>query len=169
MKEDKSVLKEKINGLLKTLESKNGLERKEAREQLVKYGRKVIGFMENEHKNENIIYRREILKTLQQISDSSSIPIFIEALEDEESDIRWVAAEGLIKIGPESIEPLLKALVKNSESVFLCAGAHHILYDLKKNNTLPFGFQADKLLSALKNPGWSGNVKTTAYELLDKV
>lgn len=167
MKEDSAELQFKILELLKFLHSKNGLERKEAREQLVKHGRKAIRFMENEHKNENIIYRWEILKTLQQISDSSSIPIFINALEDEESDIRWVAAEGLINLGPETIEPLLKALVKNSESVFLSAGAHHVFHDLKKKGMLPFNFPVDKLLSALKNPGWSGNVKTTAYELLD--
>jgi hypothetical protein len=125
--------------------------------------------MENEHKSENSIYRWEILKTLQQISDSSSIPIFIEALEDEESDIRWVAAEGLIKLGAESINPLLKALVKDSDSVFLCAGAHHVFHDLKKKNMLPVGFHADKLLTALKNPGWSGNVKTTAYKMLNNL
>lgn len=165
---DKNNLEANIQELIQTLNSEKGLERKQAREKLVKYGRKALPFLENELKDENLKYRWEILKTLQQISDASSIPIFIEALEDEESEIRWVAAKGLINVGTESVEPLLKALVKDSESIFVCGGAHHVFHDFKKKNLLPAGFPIDKLLSALKNPGWSGNVKTVAYELLDK-
>jgi len=155
-----------IQELIDALGSKNGMERKEARKKLVKKGREVVDYLKSEHQDPNVVYRREVMKTLQQIGDSSSIPIFIQALEDEESEIRWIAAEGLISLGTESIEPLLKALVKNSESIFVCSGAHHVFHEFKKKNRLPVGFQADKLLSALKNPGWSGTVKTTAYELL---
>ena len=166
------ALQEKALELITILGSKNGLERKESRKKLVKMGKQVVKFLEQEYENinedKNETFRWELIKSLQQIGAPSSIPIFIKALEDEESDIRWLAAEGLINVGVDSIEPLLKELVKNSDSIFVCAGAHHVFHDFKKKRILPVGFPVDKLLSALKNPGWSGNVKTTAYEILEK-
>ncbi|MCW8816397.1 MAG: HEAT repeat domain-containing protein, partial [Ignavibacteriaceae bacterium] len=113
------------------------------------------------------IYRWEAVKTLEEISDPLSIPLFIQAMEDEKSDVRWLAAKGLIKLGKLSIKPLLKTLEKKSDSVFVLEGAHHVFYDLKENKMLPKDFPIDKLLSALKNPEWVESVKPVAYEILN--
>ncbi len=41
-----------------------------------------------------------------------AIPLFIRALEDEQSGVRWIAAKRLIKLGKLSVEPLLKAKIE---------------------------------------------------------
>ena len=57
----------------------------------------------------------------------AAIPDLIEALQDEVFDIRWLAAEALIAIGKESIEPLLRAVINQSNESFLREGAHHVI------------------------------------------
>jgi len=158
-----------IQQLLKTLGSKNGMERKKAREGLVAKGDNIIGFLIELVNHPKHIYRWEALKTMKEFEDPITIPLFIQALEDDESDVRWIAAEGLIKLGILSIEPLLKTLIEKSDSIFVLAGSHHVFYDLKKIKKLPADFPIDKLLSALRNSGWMESVKLTAYELLNKL
>ncbi len=63
------------------------------------------------------------------IANRSSIPMAIRMLEDSDGDIRWMAAETLIKIGRVSIRPLIKALIDDS-SYYLRKGAHHVLSEL---------------------------------------
>ncbi len=152
--------------ILETLCCENGMERKKARKKLVAKGKNVIKYLKDLVNHPKHIYRWEALKTMEEIGDPASIPLFIEALEDDESDIRWIAAEGLIKLGAQSIRPLLNALIEKSDSIFILAGAHHVFYDLKKAGKLPKDFPIDKLLFKLKSPEWKGSVKPLADELL---
>ncbi len=158
-----------IQQLLKTLGSKNGIEREKAREKLVAKGKDMLDFLMELLNHPKHIYRWEALKTMVEIGDPISIPLFIQALEDDESDVRWIAAEGLIKLGFQSIKPLLKTLIEKSDFIFVLAGTHHVFYELKKTEKLPEGFPIDNFLSALKSPGWKGSVKPMAYEILNNL
>ncbi len=55
-------------------------------------------------------------------------------MQDDLFDVRWLAAEGLVRIGSKAAEPLLKALIEHPDSLWLREGAHHILHDLPKGN-----------------------------------
>ena len=154
--------------LIKSICSKNGQERQKARAALVEKGNRSIDFLMELLNSPKHIYRWEAIKTIEEINDPESIPIFLDALEDEKSDIRWIAAEGLINLGILSVEPLLKRLVEKSEAVFVLEGAHHVFIDLKKNKMLPDDFPIDKLLLALKDTDWVENIKSIAHELLKK-
>ncbi|HED08054.1 MAG TPA: HEAT repeat domain-containing protein [Ignavibacteria bacterium] len=156
-----------VKKLIECLCCDDGMERKKAREELVAKGKNIVDFLMELLNNPKHIYRWEALKTMEEIGDPISIPMFIKALEDDESDVRWIAAEGLIKLGMKSIKPLLKTLIEKSGSIFVLAGIHHVFYDLKKIEELPAGFPIDKLLSALKDPECSENIRPMAYELLN--
>ncbi|VAW17010.1 PBS lyase HEAT-like repeat domain protein [hydrothermal vent metagenome] len=158
-----------VRQLLKTLGSKNGLEREKARGELVAKGKNMVDYLTGLLNHPKHIYRWEALKTMKEIGDPASIPLFIRSLEDDESDIRWIAAEGLIKMGVQSVKPLLKILIEKSGSIFILAGAHHVFYSLKKAEKVPAGFPVDKLLSTLKNPEWNGSVKPLAFRLLSSL
>ncbi len=158
-----------VQQLLKNLGSKNGIEREKARGELVAKGKNMVDYLTGLLNHPKHIYRWEALKTIKEIGDPSSIPLFIQSLEDDESDIRWIAAEGLIKMGVQSIKPLLKILIEKSGSIFILAGAHHVFYDLKKTGRFPAGFPVDKLLSTLKSPEWNGSVKPMAFKLLNSL
>jgi len=158
-----------MHELIIKLGSDNGFEREKARKTLVKIGRDSIDFLMELLSHPKHIYRWEAVKTLEEIGDPVSIPLLIGALEDDKSDVRWLAAKGLIKLGKFSIEPLLKILEQKSDSVFVLEGAHHVFFDLRENKVLPKDFPTDKLLSALKNPEWVESVKPLAYKILNSL
>jgi HEAT repeat protein len=55
-------------------------------------------------------YRLELSKIVQTIADTRSIHALVELLTDQEPEIRWIAAEGLVKIGRKSIIPVLRSI-----------------------------------------------------------
>jgi HEAT repeat protein len=158
--------KSDMQELIIKLGSDNGIEREKARKLLVKIGRDSIDFLMELLSHPKHIYRWEAVKTLEEIGDPISIPLFIQALEDDKGDVRWIAAKGLIKLGSLSIKPLLKILEQKSDSVLVLEGAHHVFFDLREMKLLPKGFPVAKLLSALKNPEWVESVKPLAYQIL---
>ncbi len=101
-----------------------------ARENFVKENKKILPVMHKLIKSDYKIIRKEAIKIIELIAHKSSIPEAINMLEDMESEIRWIAAETLIRIGRDSIKPLLDALVANGVSYYLRQGAHHVLSEL---------------------------------------
>jgi HEAT repeat protein len=106
-----------------------------ARKKLVKMGRAILPRLHNLLSIEDNVLRWEVAKVIELIGEKESIPVFIELLEDSDSGIRWIAADGLINIGRDSIMPVLKSIInKKKESYFLRLGAHYILTELFNPN-----------------------------------
>jgi HEAT repeat protein len=80
--------------------------------------------------------RWEAAKTLAQIPTATASKRLVEALGDEESDVRWVVGEALIALGSSAVKPLLEALTKSDLPVGFYQGAHHVLQALKKESDL---------------------------------
>jgi HEAT repeat protein len=82
----------------------------------------------------------EAAKIVELIADRRSIPFLINLLDDKEFEIRWIAVEGLIKIGRRAILPLLKSIRDGKSTFIFNKGAHHVLLSLLKEdekNKLP--------------------------------
>lgn len=70
--------------------------------------------------------QKEIESIICVVADKKSIPALINLLDDNDYEIRWIAAEGLIRIGRMSIPPLLRTI--NDGKHFSHPGkAHHVL------------------------------------------
>jgi len=164
----KKIKDTEIKKLIDSLKSNDGLKRQNAREELVKIGKDSIDYLAELLSSPKHIYRWEAAKTLAEIGDTNTIPLLIQALEDDVVGIRWIAAEGLIKLGKQSIKPLLETLTKKSDSVFILEGVHHVFYDLREKNELPKGFPTEKLLSSLKNSEWAASAIPLVIDLLKK-
>jgi hypothetical protein len=100
------------------------------KEDFVKQGEKILPVMYKLLKSDYKTTRREAMKVVELIAHKSSVPVAIDMLEDRESEIRWIAAETLIRIGRYSIKPILEALVANGMSYYVRKGAHHVLSEL---------------------------------------
>ena len=105
-----------------------------ARETLVKMGKTIIPQMHKLLDSENDLLRMEAAKIVELIADRRSIPFLLRLLDDTIFDIRWIAAEALIKIGRQSICPLLKSIHDGKSSYIFHRGAHHILLGLVSEN-----------------------------------
>jgi len=158
-----------LDRLIEDLGNDDGMKRKKARKMLVNHGNQAIEALTKLVDHPKHIYRWEALKSLEEIGSPLSIPIFIRALDDDHSDVRWLAAEGLIKGKRKSLKPLLELILENSDSVFVLSGAHHVIHKLHSDNLLPEGFPAKKILSLLKNPGWEESLKILVHQTLKEI
>jgi hypothetical protein len=117
--------------------------------------------------SENGHIRLEALKVVKYIADRRSIPVLIYLLDDSETGIRWVAAEGLVNIGRSCIRPLLRSIRDRKNPAFLYKGAHHVL------NSLLYGDEKEKLqtlLLSLDNYHQLGGISPVlAYEALETI
>jgi len=123
-----------INALIADLGSKDGLVRVRARLALVTIGRKAVVALREALTSKEEWKRWEAAKALGQISDPSAIGALVRSLEDEMFDVRWLAAEGLIAIGPRALVPLLRQLTKQPDSLWLREGAHRILHSIDRKD-----------------------------------
>jgi HEAT repeat protein len=117
--------------LINQLEDKNRQTRQRARLELINAGENVLPFLTGALSKANSSLRWQIAKTLSLMKIPEVIPVLIDLLrENEYFDVRWLAAEGLIKMGRQSLAPLLRSLTKYTDSVWLRDGAHHVLRSL---------------------------------------
>jgi nucleotide-binding universal stress UspA family protein len=157
---------ETIDSLVGDLASDDGIVRVKARKSLVAMGKQVVGPLIEALKSKKNWVRWEAAKTLAEINDPSATQSLVNALEDDEFDVRWLAAEGLIHIGAKTMEPLLKALMERPDSLWLREGAHHILHDLRETN---FKESVKPVLAALEDVQPSLEVASAAEEALDVI
>jgi HEAT repeat protein len=142
-------LTESIASVIPDLSEMNNYQKKvNARRYLVEMGKAILPQLNNLLLSKNIRLRREASKIIEIIGDKESIPVLINLLEDDEGSIRWIAAEGLIHIGRESIVPLLKKIIENGDDTYLKMGARHAFLQLFNDNE-KVHFQP--LLQSLKN------------------
>jgi len=124
-----------LNKLTKELlDSEDYTRKHNARITLVNKGKKVIPHMLRMLSSNNRLHRMEAAKVIELVADKSSIPLMIKLLNDQVFDIRWIAAQGLIRIGRKSIKPLLKSVCSCKNSLFLDNRAHHVLNMLLYEN-----------------------------------
>jgi hypothetical protein len=121
--------------LIKELcDDNNFKEKHNARSTLVKMGKKIIPEMHKLLTSRNVLIRKEAAKVVELIADLRSIPFLINLLNDPDFEIRWIASEGLIRIGRKSLRPLLKAISSGKNSLFLGRSAHQVLIGLLHEN-----------------------------------
>lgn len=124
-----------LTSLIKeSLGSKNSVKKLAARSKLVRMGKTIIPKLHRLLNSENALLRMEAAKIVELIADTRSIPFLINLLNDKEFEIRWIAAEGLIKIGRRAILPLLKSIRDGKSTFILNKGAHHVLLSLLNEN-----------------------------------
>jgi hypothetical protein len=97
-----------------------------ARNYLVHMGKRILSQMNILLTSKNISLRKEAAKIIKMIGDKESIPVLINLLDDDDSGIRWIAADGLVNIGRDTIVPLLETITKNTDTYYVRLGAYHV-------------------------------------------
>jgi HEAT repeat protein len=121
-----------IETLVKCLLSENCVERQDARQKLVKIGKPIIPYLVGLQYSKDRRIGWESIKTIAEIAHPDGIPVLINGLENDDPNIRWLAAEGLIQIGEASVVPVLRALEMRWNSKQLREAAYHVLRGLKE-------------------------------------
>ena len=124
----------------------NGLAHRSARHArrlLVKLGEASVPPLVDALRDHDPRVRWEAAKALAEIASpanahsKAAAKALVDALEDEEPGVRWLAAEALVFLGRASLDPLLHALLRDSGSVWLREGAHHVLRVIGRGEVAP--------------------------------
>lgn len=117
-----------VSELVARLSSKHGVTRIRARESLVGLGSAATSELLTALADPRVQVRWEAAKALAEIADPRSADTLVETLRDEDFGVRWLAAEGLIRLGRKGLVPLLEALARGLVSERFRAGAHHVIH-----------------------------------------
>jgi HEAT repeat protein len=170
---DNSVRSNKVNtetisSLIADLGSKDGIVRVRARKSLVAIGKPSVDPLVEALASKKKLVRWEAAKAIGQIGNPTATLALVRALEDEMFDVRWLAAEALITVGKEALVPLLKALIKDLDSIWLREGAHHVFHDLARGKSDLRGV-LQPVLAALEDIEPVLEVPLAAKEALNKL
>lgn len=114
--------------LIAKLSSKDGVTRMHARKMLVELGPAATPELVKWLSDPRVQLRWEATKALAEIADPEAAGALIVELKDEDFGVRWLAAEGLVRLGPDGLIPLLEALSRRLVSERFRAGAHHVIH-----------------------------------------
>jgi HEAT repeats len=149
--------------LIQTLGSHDGVERRQARQRLVALGRHVTMPLTELLTSSNPHARWEAAKALVELRDPRAAPALVQALEDDNFAVRWLAAGALVALGRDALIPLLEALERGSDSVWMREGAHHVLHTLIRDGVAD---EALPVLEALQDIEPVLEVPIAAYNVL---
>jgi len=157
-----------LESLMKMLASKQGLIRQKARKSLVAIGNRAVPSLIEALGNSRLKQVRwEAAKTLGTIGDPRSILPLVKALEDDNADVAWLAAEALKQFKKAAWPLLLKPLLEHGEkSALLCQGVHHVLLKQKEDG---FNDLLTMLLSALNFGADPEAIPLAAYDILKRL
>lgn len=110
--------------------------------------------------------RHEALKALVNLADPAAADLFAECLGDEESDCRWLAAEGLAALGEEGLRRTLTLLLEFPRTDPLLRALHHVLSESQKS-----GFEdvVAPVLRAFQGPVPQDELPAAAHRALDEL
>jgi uncharacterized protein (DUF302 family) len=137
-----------IQSLIMKLSSNDEILRIHSRESLVKIGKPAIPQLVEALMRGSHWLRWEAAKTLGEIENPTAAPALVEALKDEEFDVQWLAAAGLIKMKAGGVESLLHALMTEADLPRIRDGAHHVIRELIKGELREY---LTPVLSALES------------------
>jgi HEAT repeat protein len=159
--------KETVTRLIASLGDKKPGTRVEARHSLEKMGDEAVPSLLDALKKGNDTARWEAAKALGHMKRKEAAAGLVGALNDEQYEIQWVAAEGLIALGHDCLVPLLRELEEHPESVNLRQAAHHVLHDLERKRLLDK--HTAPVLDALRMLGAGTTVPAVAREALESL
>jgi HEAT repeat protein len=151
--------------LVNQLHATNGITRMQAREKLICIGKPAVPALVRALSSDDPQLRWQVVKVLDDIRDISAIPNLVESLKDESESVRWTASTALLKYKRATLPYIFQALMRDSDSVWLRRGIHHILHVMKDSGELT----ATELtvFDALENVEPSASVPWAAQKALE--
>jgi HEAT repeat protein len=160
--------KANLESLIHTLASKDGLAREKARHSLVRAGEPAVPLLVRALQESPVDQVRwEAAKALGMMRDARAIPVLVQALEDYDADVAWLAAEALQKFKKAAWPALLHALIQyGAESAALRQGAHHVF---RRQRAEGFEDLIAALLKALNTETLPEAITMAAHQILERM
>jgi HEAT repeat protein len=128
--------RDNIDQLVADLGSKDATKRLDARATLIEMGSPAVPALLDSLDASHQHLRWEVARTLAEIADPVAADRLVEALGDEDTDVRWVVGAALISLDRHAVKPLLHKLTQSDLPDGVYPGAHHVFHDLAHHDDL---------------------------------
>lgn len=157
-----------LKSLMEMLENKDGLIRQKARILLVEMGDAAVMPLSEALTHSKLDHTRwGAAKALGEIVDVRSIPALVNALEDTDSDVAWLAGLALKKFEKAAWKILLQKLIESGvDSVRLRNGTRHVFSGQKSEG---FNDLLDELMTSLEDTALPEASAIVATEMLKRM
>lgn len=122
---------QQIPELIAELGEADPFKRQHARLLLVQRTQESIPVLLEALNSQNVHVRWGAVQALGEIHDPETASALADMLMDDDIGVRWAATESLIRMGRQSLKPMLENFIKNFDSPWLREGVHHVLHVLK--------------------------------------
>lgn len=129
-------LQEKIAKLISDLHDADGLKRMRARMALIHIGWEAVPDLIRVVEDETGTARWEAIEALEKIRDPTAAAALVDALHDDDPNIRWAASNALIELDRACLRQVLEALTRDFGSAAFREVTHHILHVLNDRGRL---------------------------------
>lgn len=134
-----------MSDLRAELSNPSSVERRRARVALIELGNEAVPTLVDALSDSRQLVKQEAINALEAIGDDAAAQGLVQALEDEDFGIRWLAAEALAHLGPAGLRPVLTALAHENGPSWIRDGAQHVLHFYTGDLNKPL----EQLLNAL--------------------
>lgn len=125
-----------VSGLIEALGSTDALHREAARRKLIDGGAQIVEHLAAYVNDHRPIVRWEVLKVLLEIESPAAVALLIRMLADDNSSIRWAAAEKLAAVPATALPLLIKILAEDDYSGHFRIAAARLLARWQSENGL---------------------------------
>jgi hypothetical protein len=111
---------------------------------LVRLGSLAVPALIQKGRSSSAHIRWNCARALGEIHDLRALPVLVDALQDNDHSVAWMAAKGLVQFGRDSLKPVLELLMSASMTPWLAETASYVLTSYAHRNA-----QAKKILDPL--------------------
>lgn len=101
---------------------------------LVRLGSLAVPALIQKSKSSSAHIRWNCVRGLGEIHDLRALPVLVDALQDNDHSVAWMAAKGLAQFGRNSLEPVLKLLMSASMTPWLAETASYVFSSYAHRN-----------------------------------
>ncbi len=154
---------EPAGAMVHDLGSSDRVVRQNARRALVQMGGNALPALKNALADPHVTVRWEAATALGELCDQGACEPLAHLLGDTDGNVRWAAAESLMRMGRLALPGLFKALMEHSDSRNLRECAHSVLVSQNRGDLKPI---LEPVIAALEGVAPSAEVPHTAHAAL---
>jgi len=135
---------------------------------LVRLGSLAVPALIQKSKSNSAHIRWNCVRALGEIHDRRALPVLVDALQDNDHSVAWMAAKGLTQFGRDSLKPVLEMLISASMTPWLAETASYVFNSYARNN--PEAKEIlDPLMKRMRQSGFRVGTAVAAQKTLKQL
>lgn len=135
---------------------------------LVRLGSLAVPALLQKSKSRSAHIRWNCVRALGEIHDRRALPVLVDALQDDDHSVAWMAAKGLAQFGKDSLRPLVELLMSASMTPWLAETASYVLNSYARRNSEAKDI-LEPLMKRMRESGFRVGTAVTAQKTLQQL